>query len=215
VALSIHHARLNKLERLDGPSVPSSATPYSWLDLTPRFSQRAERRCRRASANKHTQTVAAGAALMLKTGADLVRSVPALEKLTLRRGGTPPLGFPPLGLRGQFCRDRACRLARRAALLGRRGLCCSSPPFQQGGSLLFSLGDPSIRLKKGRSRAMTSCKTGSRVMRRSASSRYPPAVTKCERYGYLRNLSKSGHQTNLPEQIQEPVPPGPTGGRIG
>ncbi len=36
--------RLNKLERLAGPSVPSFATPNSWLDLTPRFSQRAERR---------------------------------------------------------------------------------------------------------------------------------------------------------------------------
>ena len=38
----VHHAGLNKLERLAGPSVPSFATPYSWLDLTPRFSQRAE-----------------------------------------------------------------------------------------------------------------------------------------------------------------------------
>ncbi len=33
----IHHARLNKRERLAGRSVPSFATPYSWFDLTPRF----------------------------------------------------------------------------------------------------------------------------------------------------------------------------------
>ena len=36
----VHHAGLNKLERLAGPSVPSSAAPYIWLDLTPRFLQR-------------------------------------------------------------------------------------------------------------------------------------------------------------------------------
>ena len=40
----VHHAGLNKRERLAGPSVPSFATPYSWFDLTPRLSQRAERR---------------------------------------------------------------------------------------------------------------------------------------------------------------------------
>ena len=39
----VHHAGANKRERLTGPSVPSFATPYSWFDLTPRFSQRAER----------------------------------------------------------------------------------------------------------------------------------------------------------------------------
>jgi hypothetical protein len=42
----VHHAELNKYERLAGPSVPSFATPNSWFDLTPRFSQRAERRQR-------------------------------------------------------------------------------------------------------------------------------------------------------------------------
>ena len=42
----VHHAGLNNLERLAGPSVPSSATTSSWLDHTPRFSQRAERCCR-------------------------------------------------------------------------------------------------------------------------------------------------------------------------
>ena len=34
----IHHAGLNKLERLAGPSVLSFATQYCWFDLTPRFS---------------------------------------------------------------------------------------------------------------------------------------------------------------------------------
>ena len=39
--------RAQPARRLGGPSVPSFATPNCWLDLTPRFSQRAERRgCR-------------------------------------------------------------------------------------------------------------------------------------------------------------------------
>jgi hypothetical protein len=38
----VHHAGLNKHERLAGPSVPNFATPNSWFDLTPRLSQRAE-----------------------------------------------------------------------------------------------------------------------------------------------------------------------------
>jgi hypothetical protein len=42
----VRHAELNKRERLAGPSVPSFATPNSWFDLTPRISQRAERRQR-------------------------------------------------------------------------------------------------------------------------------------------------------------------------
>jgi hypothetical protein len=40
----VSHAKLRKLERLAGPSVPDSAPPYSWLHLTPRFSKCAERR---------------------------------------------------------------------------------------------------------------------------------------------------------------------------
>jgi hypothetical protein len=40
----VHRAERNKRERLAGPSVPSFATPNSWFDFTPRFSQRAERR---------------------------------------------------------------------------------------------------------------------------------------------------------------------------
>src|SRR5271169_5720862 len=35
----VHHAALIQRERLAGPSVPSSATPNSWLHLTPRSSQ--------------------------------------------------------------------------------------------------------------------------------------------------------------------------------
>ena len=37
----VHHAGLDKRERLAGPSVPSFATPYSWVELTPRLSERA------------------------------------------------------------------------------------------------------------------------------------------------------------------------------
>ena len=44
LAVALPTPRLTKRERLAGPSVPSLATPHSWLDLTPRFSQRAERR---------------------------------------------------------------------------------------------------------------------------------------------------------------------------
>jgi IstB-like ATP binding protein len=36
----VHHAGLSKRKRLADPSPPSFATPNSWLDLTPRFSQR-------------------------------------------------------------------------------------------------------------------------------------------------------------------------------
>jgi hypothetical protein len=39
----VHHAGLDKHERLAVPSVPSFATPYPWGDRTPRLSQRAER----------------------------------------------------------------------------------------------------------------------------------------------------------------------------
>src|SRR5208282_5016543 len=46
----VHHAGLNKLERLAGPSAPSSATPQIASDLTPRTSLHAERRsCLRLS----------------------------------------------------------------------------------------------------------------------------------------------------------------------
>jgi hypothetical protein len=49
----VHHAELNQRERLAGPSVPSFATPNSWFDWTPRFSQRAER-CRRTRRIRRT-----------------------------------------------------------------------------------------------------------------------------------------------------------------
>jgi hypothetical protein len=56
--------------RLEGalasPTVPSFGTPYFWLDMNPRFSQRAERcRCLRP-VQQHTQPVARNTALMLK-----------------------------------------------------------------------------------------------------------------------------------------------------
>ena len=37
----VHQAGLDKRERLAGPSVPSFTTPYSWVELTPRLSERA------------------------------------------------------------------------------------------------------------------------------------------------------------------------------
>jgi len=49
----VHHAKLNKRERLAGPSVPNFATPNSRLAFTPRFAQRAERR-RRTPRLRHT-----------------------------------------------------------------------------------------------------------------------------------------------------------------
>jgi hypothetical protein len=50
----VSHAKLSKLERLAGPSVPSAATPHYCLDLTPRFSERAERRSLYAPASLRT-----------------------------------------------------------------------------------------------------------------------------------------------------------------
>src|SRR5271166_2765531 len=51
----VRHVRPTELERLAGPSAPSSATPHTEFDLTPRISQRAEqRRCvRLSSTTKH------------------------------------------------------------------------------------------------------------------------------------------------------------------
>ena len=40
----VRHVRPTEIERLAGPSAPSSAMPHSEFDLTPRISQRAERR---------------------------------------------------------------------------------------------------------------------------------------------------------------------------
>ncbi len=39
----VRHVRPTEIERLAGPSAPSSAMPHSEFDLTPRISQRAER----------------------------------------------------------------------------------------------------------------------------------------------------------------------------
>ncbi len=55
----VHHAELNKRERLAGPSVPSFATPNFWLELTPRFFQRAERRGRAPTTSYPVQPLAA------------------------------------------------------------------------------------------------------------------------------------------------------------
>ena len=60
-----HHVGLNKLERLAGPSVPAFATPYSWLDLTPRFLKRAGRRDRFAHSFVTYRTPSKGAAVFL------------------------------------------------------------------------------------------------------------------------------------------------------
>ena len=47
---NVRHVRPTEIERLAGPSAPSSAMPHSEFDLTPRISQRAERRwCMRSS----------------------------------------------------------------------------------------------------------------------------------------------------------------------
>ena len=45
----VRHVRPTEIERLAGPSAPSSAMPHSEFDLTPRISQRAERRWRMRS----------------------------------------------------------------------------------------------------------------------------------------------------------------------
>ena len=60
----VHHAGLNQRERLAGPSVPSFATPNSRFDLTPRFSQRAERR-RRTRRLRRTRPATHRAAVLL------------------------------------------------------------------------------------------------------------------------------------------------------
>ena len=60
----VHHAGLNRHERLADPSVPSFATPNSWFDLTPRFSQRAERR-RRTRRLRHAHSATERAAVEL------------------------------------------------------------------------------------------------------------------------------------------------------
>ena len=68
----VHHTGLNKLERLDGPSAPSSATPYSWLALTPRFSLRAEWRYCTCLTQGACPVRQSGALFMLKFGVELV-----------------------------------------------------------------------------------------------------------------------------------------------
>ena len=66
----VRHVRLTEIERLAGPSAPSSATPHTELDLTPRTSQRAERcGCTRLPSRIRLSRLS-GAHLLLKTGAD-------------------------------------------------------------------------------------------------------------------------------------------------
>jgi hypothetical protein len=67
---SVRHVRHTQLERLAGPSAPSSATPHTELDLTPRTLQRAERRgCARLHSRIRLSRLS-GALILLKTGAD-------------------------------------------------------------------------------------------------------------------------------------------------
>ena len=74
----VRHVRLTEIERLAGPSAPSSATPHTELDLTPRTSQRAERcgctrlpsRIRLSRLSGAHPLLKTGAYLLLKTGAD-------------------------------------------------------------------------------------------------------------------------------------------------
>jgi hypothetical protein len=68
----VHHAGLNNLERLAGPSVPSSATPHAWIDLTPRSSQRAEQCCGMRLTQRECPVRQSGPAFMLKTGPELL-----------------------------------------------------------------------------------------------------------------------------------------------
>jgi hypothetical protein len=63
----VHHAGLNQRERLAGPSVPSFATPNSWFDFTPRFSQRAERRPRTRRSRPALKTTNRAAVLLIET----------------------------------------------------------------------------------------------------------------------------------------------------
>jgi hypothetical protein len=68
----IHHARLKKVERLAGPSVPSLATPHTEFDLPPRFLQRAERRCCMRLVQEAFPPAVNGAVFLLKTGAEFL-----------------------------------------------------------------------------------------------------------------------------------------------
>src|SRR5208337_24966 len=66
----VRHVRPTELERLAGPSAPCSATPHAEFDLTPRISQRAERRgCTRLPSGIRLSRLS-GALILLKTGAN-------------------------------------------------------------------------------------------------------------------------------------------------
>jgi len=63
----VHHAGLNKRERLADPSVPSFATPNSWFAFAPRCSQRAERRRHTRRSRPTLKTTNRAAVLLIET----------------------------------------------------------------------------------------------------------------------------------------------------
>jgi hypothetical protein len=76
------YAELNKLECLASPSVPGPATPYSWLDLTPRTLLHAERRSR-ARLRPLNMSPASGSVYVIENGFKLA-IVPTLAALSTK-----------------------------------------------------------------------------------------------------------------------------------
>ena len=66
----VHHAGLDKRERLAGPSVPSFATPYSWVELTPRLSERAGWRTPRTAIAPLPRNTNGGSVQMIENGSN-------------------------------------------------------------------------------------------------------------------------------------------------
>jgi hypothetical protein len=79
----VYHAELNKLERLAGPSVPSAATAYSWLDQTPRFLQRAERRRPMRFTSAHSMKNEGAVVFLLENDSKLMLG-PIRDQATMR-----------------------------------------------------------------------------------------------------------------------------------
>jgi hypothetical protein len=67
----VHHAGLNKLERLAGPSVPSSATPQLAFDLAPCILLHAEQRSCAHLSSSSPLASARGSPYTIETGSSL------------------------------------------------------------------------------------------------------------------------------------------------
>jgi len=86
----VHHAGLNKRERLAGPSVPSFATPNSWFAITPRFSQRAERRRHTRRSRPTLKTTNRAAVQLIETDSiSLIGPTSGIRSAGRKSGGLP------------------------------------------------------------------------------------------------------------------------------